>query len=207
MRTAARAISPPVVSAPSSTGMRGKFRLPEHVVLGAEEDPGDGEHDRDDEPEQPDRKALARPVEAGHPAADVTAGVVRDGEDDQQQDAADDPDRVGGARGLVGRRLGKPDGRTGGAQERDQQDGETDGHEPAEERAAPAEAAELLALALARLVEARSCAVALALGGRGGAAPAVLGSRAHDATYRSRRNAAAAWSVSLPLSPRCRARP
>ena len=92
--TAASAIAAPAVSEPSSIGMRGRFSCLEHVVLGPEDHARDGEDDGHDEADRPGAEALAPAVEARHPAAHVAAAVVGDREHRDQQDAADDPDRV-----------------------------------------------------------------------------------------------------------------
>ena len=111
---------PAVVAVPSSTGMRGRFSYCSTLYCAPSSGPGGGQHEHDDQADQPDGQALAGAVEAGHPAGDVAAGQVGQEEDDEDGDAAADADLGGLVGGLVGGVdvLREPEGHAGRRQQR-----------------------------------------------------------------------------------------
>src|SRR3954447_7572866 len=117
----------------------------EDVVLVAEHGTRDRDHGGDDDGPDPHGEALLDAAEAGHAAGDITAAEVRDEDDDQQCDAADDSD----AAGLLPRlflRVGGVDAGAdadrgaGGDQQSGQDDRGAGGGQPAEEGRAPFDA-------------------------------------------------------------------
>src|SRR4051812_35005412 len=124
----------------------------EDVVLAAADGREARDDDRGEHGPEPDADALARAVEARHAARDVSATEPRDREDDEQGDAAAEPDLLRGVRvARVARRQAERD--TGADEHRRQDRREADRAEPAEEVAAPLDAAEAVALAGAHRVE------------------------------------------------------
>ena len=145
--TATRATAAPTVSVPRSIGMFGRPERVEHVVLRAEDRARNGEHDRHGHADGPGAEALAAAVEARHAPAHVSAAVVGDREHRDEQNAADEADRLGVRLRLCVAHLGQPERRPGRAQQPEQDRGHADRDQPAEERRAPVEPAVLGALA------------------------------------------------------------
>src|SRR5829696_1022174 len=122
-----------------------QVELSEQVELGAEDRARDRQQDGDHEPDDPHAEPLTAAVEARHAARHVATREVGDRQHDQEDDAPDYADRPRLADGLAlaaDRAAGdRPADRAG---EREQQHRHAGGHEPAEERRPPVEAAEPL---------------------------------------------------------------
>src|SRR4051812_5536038 len=121
-----------------------QVQLLQHVVLRTQDRPGGGQDQDDEQADQPHGHALTGTVEPCHAAGHVAAGQVGQEEDDEDGDAAPDAERLR-LRGRLIRCVdapGQPERDPRGGQQRDQQDRQTVGRQPAEERRPPADPAE-----------------------------------------------------------------
>ena len=149
---ATRAMMPPVVSVPSSIGMRGARASPARCTPSRAIAASTARTIVDDQADDPHAQALAAAVEARHAPAHVAAAVVGEHQDQQQHDAADEADRLGVAGTCEPLTPSvSADRRAGGADDAGEDGRHANGHQPAEEGRAPVDAAVLVALAGAHL--------------------------------------------------------
>jgi hypothetical protein len=134
---AASAIRLAVLSEPSSTGMRGRLSWPRTLYSTPSSAPAAARMTVTTRPMIQTPRPCRGAREARHAPGDIAAGVVGEEQDHEQQDTPDDPEGVR----VCGARVGEPDGGAGRAEQRGQERGDADGDQPAEQRAAPVEAA------------------------------------------------------------------
>ena len=142
---APRVIAPAPVSVPSSTGIRGRSRLPRTLYCAPAIRPRAASAAARMTPHAQVAAPCRGPVESRHSGGDVAAGEVGERSDRGQYDAAGQPDRTAGIEaGQAGRRPGRGD--QGGE---DHRDPERD--QQAEEGDPPVGAAEAVCLAGAEM--------------------------------------------------------